>query len=375
MPVSPFAYQHPVEPHDLVDRESELAELLDLADGGQYARLTAPRRYGKTTLLGRLAADAEATLDMTPIAVDFSHVMSVGDAAIRIESAYRKATDGPVKKAVRDLMRSWNLGLSLGAGGIAAHIQANPKTDPLPALHRLLDLPQEVFDRTGRRSLVMYDEAHEMLRIDGLDGVLRSHIQHQSKAASFVFAGSEPGMMEVLFDERERPLFGQAHPIALAPLPDDALADYIDRKFTETGRDAGEALDALLELAQGHPQRSMLLAHYLWAATPTRKTATISTWAQALDAAITPLGDGFDRFLDLLPSGEQRVLLALALSPQGLYSNYARTRFGIVKGAARKSLRSLIARGEVIERNGPQITDPLLRWWLRQRRFPIVDDA
>jgi hypothetical protein len=67
------------------------------------------------------------------------------------------------------------------------------------------------------------------------------------------------------------------------------------------------------------------------------------------------------------------VLLALALSPQGLYSNYAQTRFGIVKGSASASLKSLIARGEVVERDGsPQITDPLLRWWLRQRRYPDV---
>ncbi len=371
MASSPFPYQHPVDSSELVDRTHELRELLELAEAGHYARLAAPRRYGKTTLLGRLAAEAERLLEMTPILVDFSQVMSVGDAAIRIESAYRKATDGPVKKAVRDLMLSWNLGLSLGAGGIAAQIQANPKSDPIPALHRLLDLPQEVYDRTGKRSLVLYDEAHEMLRIDGLDGILRSHIQHQSRAASFVFAGSEPGMMEVLFGERERPLFGQAHPLTLGPLPNDELAGYIDERFARTGRDPGEALDALLELVEGHPQRAMLLAHYLWSATRPGQPATIATWREALDAAIAPLGDGFDRFLTALPSGEQRVLLALALSPHGLYSNYSQARFGIVKGAATRAVRVLIARGEVVRRGGsPQITDPLLRWWLRQRHRP-----
>ena len=367
MGVSPFTYQHPVAPADLIDREHELAELLDLADGGHYARLTAPRRYGKTTLLRKLAAEAEAKLGMASIAVDFSRVMSVSDAAIRIESAYRSATDGPVKGAVRDLMRTWNIGLSLGAGGLAARLQAEPKTDPLPALHRLLDLPKEVFERTGKRSLVVFDEAQDMLKINGLDGILRSHVQHHGGAASYVFSGSEPGMMEVLFGDRERPLFGQAHPVALEPLPADALAAYIGGRFARTGRDAGEALDALLELAEGHPQRAMLLAHYLWQRTPEQQTATAATWVEALDAAIGPLGDGFERFLDTLPKGEQRVLLALALAPQGLYSNYVQNRFGLAPGSARDALRALIARGEVIGgTSAPRMTDPLLRWWLRR---------
>lgn len=128
-----------------------------------------------------------------------------------------------------------------------------------------------------------------MLRIHGLDGVVRSHIQHHGVAAAYVFAGSEPGMMEVLFGARERPLFGQAHPIQLGPLPNRDLAEYIDARFARTGRDPGEALDALLALAEGHPQRAMLLAHYLWRRTEPGTPASISTWAEAPDAAVDPL--------------------------------------------------------------------------------------
>lgn len=371
MSASPFTYQRPVEPDELVDRVEELDDMLALVQAGHYVRLAAPRRYGKTTLLKKLAVDAADKLDMTSIAVDFSRVMSISDAAIRIEAAYRRAVDGPVRRAVRDLMRSWNIGLSLGAGGLGAQLQANPKSDPLPALHRLLELPRDVFERTDRRCLVIFDEAQEMLRIEGLDGILRSHLQHHGAAASYVFAGSEPGMMEALFGHRERPLFGQAHPIGLDPLPDTDLAAFIAGRFADTGRDAGEALDALLQLAQGHPQRAMLLAHYLWQRTAPQATATVSTWGEALDAALDPLGDGFDRFLDALPKGEQRVLMALALAPPGLYSNYVQARFGLRPGSARDALKALVARGEVVTRSGTsEITDPLLRWWLRQRRYP-----
>ena len=34
---------------------------------------------------------------MTTIVVDFSRVLSLGDVTVRIEDAYRRATDGPVR--------------------------------------------------------------------------------------------------------------------------------------------------------------------------------------------------------------------------------------------------------------------------------------
>lgn len=369
---NPFVFQRPVD--DLIDREHELRRLLDLAEGAHFMRLSAPRRYGKTTLIRRLRVEAERQLDMTTIVVDFSRVLSLGDVTVRIEDAYRKATDGPVRSTVRTLMRSWNLGVSLGAGGIAAKLEAEPKTDPLPALHRLLELPREAFERTGRRVLVAFDEFHEVLRLEGLDGLIRSHVQHHGEAASYVFAGSEPGMMNQLFGERERPLFGQAAPIDLGELPSDALGAHIERHFEETGRDPGEALDALLELVRGHPQRAILMAHYLWEHTSTRHPATLTEWVAALDEVTDSLAEGFERFLDALTGLQVRVLFALALSPHGLNSNYAQARFGLPEGGAAHDARDgLVRRGEVLT-NPYRITDPLLCHWLRQRRRPPEPD-
>jgi hypothetical protein len=267
-------------------------------------------------------------------------------------------------------MRSWNLGVSLGAGGISAKLEAEPKTDPVPALHRLLDLPLQTWNRSGQRVLVIFDEFQDVLGLDGLDGVMRSHLQHHGEAASYVFAGSEPGLMEKLFGDREHPLFGQAVPVTLRELDAGAIGEYVEARFSASGRDAGEALDALLELVAGHPQRAMLMAHYLWQATRPQATATFGEWIAALDEVVGSLSEGFERFLDGLPALQLRVLFAIALSPQGLNSTYARARFGLPTGSAANDARAaLIRRGEVLA-DPYRITDPLLRYWLRQRRLP-----
>ena len=73
------------------------------------------------------------------------------------------------------------------------------------------------------------------------------------------------GMMSRLFDDRARPFYGQAKAVRLEPLPEDALAVYIGNHFTKTQREVGEVLrELLLDTARGHPQRAMLLAHFLW---------------------------------------------------------------------------------------------------------------
>src|SRR5918994_546533 len=87
-------------------------------------------------------------------------------------------------------------------------------------LHRLLDLPKTLHDRDGVPTLVVFDEFQDLLVArQAIDGVMRSRIQYHGDAATYVYAGSEPSMMRELFDKRERPLFGQADPLSLGPLP------------------------------------------------------------------------------------------------------------------------------------------------------------
>ena len=58
-------------------------------------------------------------------------------------------------------------------------------------------------------------------------------------------------------------------------LPDSALAEFIEDRFTATDRDVGTALPHLLATSRGHPQRAAFLAHQVWQATGPGGTATV----------------------------------------------------------------------------------------------------
>src|SRR5438105_10379261 len=263
--VNPFVYSRPVPPEDVLDRDAEVAELLGKAVGGHYVRLYAPRKYGKTSLLNRVLRDAERDEGLIPVLVDLYRVLSIADVTIRFERAYARHLKGAVRARVEEFLQRTGLGLSLGAFGIGARIQLDPKAEPLAALHALLDLPLRLEQSGGYRALIAFDEFQDVQKVPDLDGLIRSHIQYHGEVASYVFAGSEPGLMEQLFEDRDRPLYGSAVPMRLGRLAADDVGAYVAERFAETDRDVGDALGPLLRAAAGHPQRAMLLAHHLWA--------------------------------------------------------------------------------------------------------------
>src|SRR5437763_8154058 len=253
---NPFVYSHPLAPDDIIDRDDETRRLLAAAVGGHYVRLYAPRKYGKTSLLRRVLRDGERQESLIPVLVDLYGVLSPADVAIRFERAYARQLKGRARARIEEFLQSTGLGLSLGALGVSARFQVAPATDPLPALHALLDLPLRLEEGGAFRALIVLDEFQDITRVTGMDAVIRSHIQFQGEVASFVFAGSEPGLMRELFEHRERPLYGQAVPMRLDRLADADIAAYVGERFRESGRGAGETLNPLTAAARGHPQRA-----------------------------------------------------------------------------------------------------------------------
>lgn len=364
MELNPFVFSRPLDPDVLIDREEEAERLLALAEGGHASRLTAPRRYGKTSLLRRVGRDAELA-GLNYVEVDFYGALSLTDLVGRIEEAYARLRS-PLRRAAMAAIETLRPKLSLGVGPLRIEAQAIPRDEANRVLAALLDLPLTLFERSGTRTLVAFDEFQELLEIgEGVDGLFRSHIQSHGDAASYIFAGSHPHLMHQLFDLRERPFFGQARNLKLDPLSDADLLEYIGEKFEETGRDATPGLPALLDRAKGHPQRAMLLAHHLWERTPRDGAATPEIWSETLAAVFAEHGEGLEATWDSMGSSEQSVLAALSLGAESLFSEGTLSRFNLSKGAAQHARDKLARMGHLQTVNGEwQLVDPLLGEWI-----------
>jgi uncharacterized protein len=369
--VNPFVYSHPLGPDEIIDRDRETTELLANAVGGHFTRLYAPRKYGKTSLLQRALADGEREEGLIPVLVDLYRVVSLADVTVRLERAYARHLNGAVRARVDQFLQRTGIGLSLGVTGISARIQLDPRADPLPALHALLDLPLRLEASGGYRALIAFDEFQDIDKIPGLDGLIRSHIQFHGDVASYVFAGSEPGLMKQLFEDRDRPLYGSAVPMRLGRLAPEDVGAYVAERFEETGRDVGDALGPLLREAAGHPQRAMLLAHRLWAVVEPGATATVDDWHAAFEEALAELEAEFDAEWRHLDTSQQKTLRSIVEGGGSPYRGDVLARLALTKDMVRKALPRLTASA-LIERTGDghEIVDPLFAAWIRRGADP-----
>ncbi|MFL5945040.1 MAG: AAA family ATPase [Gaiellaceae bacterium] len=373
--VNPFIYSHPVAPEEIIDRDGETRELLTAAVGGHYVRLYGPRKYGKTSLLRRVLLEGERGEGLIPVLVDLYGVLSVADVAIRFERAYAKQLKGKVRSRIEEFLQSTGLGLSLGALGISARLQLEPRTDPLPALHALLDLPLRLEETGGFRALIVLDEFQDITKVREMDALIRSHIQFQGDVASFVFAGSEPGLMRELFENGDRPLYGQAVPMRLGRLADADIAEYIVARFRETGRSAGEAVNPLVASARGHPQRAMLLAHRLWAVVSEGGSATLGDWGTAHMAALAELQPEFDAHWRRLSTSAQRALRAVVGGEGSPFQQRVLEQLDLRKSTARAALQALVGNATVEQEAELYVlVDPLFAEWIANLRESGGDD-
>jgi uncharacterized protein len=364
---NPFRIAGELLPDEMIDRDEATARLLSLADGGHSSRLVAPRRYGKTSLLRRVLAQASKNGWATAL-VDLEGVLSLSSLVVRIERAYDRELKGAIRRTVDSLFRAWQVGLSLGAGGFTATLQSNPRVNVESVLLRLLDLPAKLYDRTGTRSLVAFDEFQDLLRVDGADGILRSVLQHQTAVASYAFAGSAPTLMERLFEDPSRPLLEHAVSVELEPLRPEPTATYLEERFRRTDRDIGNALDPLLAFTRGHPQRTMLVAHHLWELVPPGSVADEAAFLDARDRALANAEAALRARWESLAVNEQRVSLALATRVRNLYAEETLRFLGLKKGSVDRALAGLVGKAEAHQtRSGPELTDPLLEHWLAER--------
>ncbi len=368
--LSPFIYEEPIDPDDLIDREAELATLLERAFDSRNSRLEGPRRYGKTSLLRAVLAGCERE-GLMAVSVNFLGVLTVDDVAERIERAYARQLDGAFKRWYTGVIRTLKPTLSGAPAGVGASIAPQIHA---PALLERLALPLRLHERYGKQCVVAYDEFQDVVRIPGVAATFRSELEQHGAAAAYVFSGSHPGLMRDTFADRRHAFFAQAAAVPLHELPADALEQFISNRFASGDRDPGEGLGPLLDLTQGHPQRAMQLAHHLYMQTRKGAGADIEDWTCALQATFTEAGEETHTAWHSFSPIQQRVVGVIADGAVKLNSAEATRRFGLSKSGSNtaKAVTKLERDGHILPAEhtatGWRLTDPLFELWVRSGR-------
>ncbi|MGH9350223.1 MAG: AAA family ATPase [Vicinamibacterales bacterium] len=269
---NPFVYGEIVPGDAFVDREVELDRLIaDLADG-QKVFLISPRRYGKSSLIRQaivaLSRRAALTVDVTVSSYSsyLAFLEGYARALASVESRWQRARQWliDVVTSTRPEIR-YEPG-ETGGGRLSV---AFPAVSTARELNRLavevFALPARLAAERKRPVVVALDEFQAIGGFDGgsVEHALRAAAQQQ-RQVGYVFAGSEPSLMERMIGPR-RPFYKAGPVMRLQKIPPDTFAAFIEDRFAKTGMRPEPGLGtAIVDLAGNLPYDVQRLAHETW---------------------------------------------------------------------------------------------------------------
>lgn len=358
---SPFPYQGPLEPSEVAGRDDLVTDLVTRITRRKVTALLGPRRYGKTSVLRRVAAELT---EVETVWVDLYEVSSLADVAVRFDSAL-VGTGGHLA----ELARRYSLEVSLNLGGLKVALAGPARNRPDPALSFALLLEVLVRTSISTATLLVVDEFSSISKVAGAAGAMRTAFQHHYRDFGLVFAGSQPSMMRSLFTRQPQPFYGQADLVDIGPLDAGAVDDIVGRGFASTGRRSGRLGQLIYDYSGGHPQRTMQLADCCWESTPPGGLGH-DAWAEGLAQMRRLCADPMERMFSDHTASERQALRALAIS--GSIFGLEASLLALAKSSAQAARTALIDAGDLVTDDAGKlrVADPALADWIRER-FPL----
>jgi hypothetical protein len=380
---NPFVYGEIVPRAAFVDRVDELKRLVvDLVDG-QKVFLISPRRYGKSSLIQQALRTASAsgalTVDITVssyssyLAFLEGYARALVAAQTRLDRAVRWLRD-----AVSGARPEVRYEPSAAGGGpelVLSFPGVRSERDITRLAAEVFALPGRLAEARGRRMVIALDEFQAIAAFDGggVEHSLRAAVQQQRKVG-YVFAGSEPSLMERMIGPR-RPFYKAGPVLRLGKIPADQFARFIESRFTRTGIRPEPGLgQAIVDLAGNLPYDVQRLAHETWDDVWANRgrRVTLEDLHRVLTRLLGEQSVLFETLWQRLTVGQRAVLRAVVLGEgRELLSAEARTRHRLGGTSSVQAALAALVRDDLIAREDGRyvVIDSLMREWVARKTF------
>jgi len=366
---NPFSFGALALDDAFTDRAREVAELRADILNGQDVVVLAPRRYGKSSLVWRvaqrLARDrvlvAQVDLMTTPTKEKLAEKLAkaihddIATPLYRAKERLRVFSGLRIAPVVTVDAEDGSLGFTFSAGHSREDVDAT--------LERLFELPGRLGAERNRRVALVLDEFQEVVDIDPhLPKLMRSVFQEQPEVAH-VYLGSKRHMMRRIFNDDNEPFWRSAKPMELGVIAAADFAPFIESRFRAIDQ---LVVERVLALTHGHPYATQELGYFLWEEARGGKAGLAE-----LDRALADLLRSEHAHFSLIwdrASGAQRVLLqALAEEPGRPYATAYRQRHNLPAPSSVQRAVEALAADELVGRNDQgefQIVEPFLAEWI-----------
>ena len=360
--INPFKFGTIVSDNFFTDRTDEFQKLCQIVASENHLIMIAPRRYGKTSLIHKVATASQRPV----IWLDLQLLTGVSDFASQLlKQVFKKY---PFEK-IKFLVKNFRIvpSLSIDPQSNKVEISFHPSVDSFVQLEDVLNLI-EILGNDDVRPIVVMDEFQEVMSLDkNLDKKLRATIQLH-KNVKYIFLGSVESMMKDIFEKKKSSFYHFGALFNLNKIPYNDFKSFLDAGFSMLTDNQSSISDEILTFTQCHPYYTQQLAFHVWMRLE-RQEYHVNTIKDTIEDTIRLHDNDFERLWNNLNTTDKKILIGLAddskspLKEQFSLKNNLKATSTVFSALKRLSLSGMIYKTTVYE-----FDDPFFKEWLLLKR-------
>ncbi len=364
---------NPVTGADLIGREEEIQKITHYLDMGQHIVLSAPRRFGKTSIMLEILSRKRKENFYTSFIDVFSSptieilAENITQAVLennQLDKVFNKTRHSAIK-----MFQNTKLKAVIENFEFLLEFSSSQK-NPYELLAHSLNFIDGFTSKHNRHMVSGFDEFGDILKLDGKEVVklFRSKMQLH-KNASYIFAGSHESLMNVLFAEKNAPFYRFAKIIEPGYIDKNKFADYYKKILTRYKIPFDKDLVlTLLDFTRGHPYYSQLALQQL--IVYNRINNKMPTYSETIEWMLNDEKNYIEKTWEELASSKENIRTVIAIVKYGknIYSVLKKEHINV--GRALKTLKE---KGFIFikEDKSYELSDPLLEHWIRKNIIRI----
>lgn len=373
---APFVYGKVAEGENFIDREKDSLRLAENFKSLTNTILLSPRRWGKTSLVHKAAAQAMAEDERLKVVfIDIFNVRTEKEFYEKMATEVIRQTATTfdnILTTVKKYASAIISGLSFGDAAAPTSIQFQIR-EPQRSAGEILDLPEKIAKDRGIKIVICIDEFQQIGEFDNpreFQAGLRSKWQLQQNVSYCLFGSRRHMMMEV-FGKSSMPFYKFGSICFLEKINRTFWPDFIMGEFAKTGKSIEkEQCERIVELADNNPFYVQQLSQTAWLHAQDG-ICTDTTVDEAFDDILRQQGELNRALTATLTITQQNLLHAMAEGEKSLSSMAVMEKYGLKSTTEISRARKALVAKDIIDDFGKvySFEDPLYEYWLKNVYF------
>lgn len=241
------------------NRVNETKKLIGNIENGKHTFLVAPRRYGKSSLCENAflqinASWAKVDLYLAVTEKDVERLIINGVIELIGKSVGSIEKLGHILKKYAKKLRPK---LTVGTDPVKLELSFSEDSSPAENIAEALLILEKLLKEKEKHAVLLMDEFQEIGRMEGgrgIEGAIR-HVAQETEYLSIIFCGSNPHLLEAMFEDERRPLYKLCRKITLDRIDSSHYYDHLNKATSEIWGQklSDEVFEKIMSLTENHP--------------------------------------------------------------------------------------------------------------------------